>query len=191
MRRSSLFILAGVGLFVLGLVAVLVIRARTTPSGLTDSPPTKADYRIKEVHLQEAGSGNLHWTLDADQAEVFEREGKTLLRRVSITIRGPERSWHATAEEGDLIQPARDVTIRKNVVVTSSDGLRLETEVLRWEADERKVWTEVPVTLYQKGVVVTGRGLEHNLDEDRTRVTGRVRATFSKAPAASPGSQPR
>ena len=180
MRKISLVILAGVALFALGVAGVLILRGRTIRVDPTEVSPTKADYRIKEVHLQEEGSDNLNWTLDADHAEIFDRDGKIVLRGVTITIEEPDRSWRVTADEGDVVQPAKDVTIRRNVVLVSSDGIRLETDILRWQAKEKRIWTEAPVTFYRRGIVVTGRGLDTHLAEERASVKGPVRAIFTR-----------
>lgn len=184
MNKLSLAISVVVGLFLLVLVGVLVIRSRGVQRAPADLSPSRADYRIKEIHLREMGTENVLWTLDADQAEVFEQQGKTVLRRVTVTIQEPERTWTVTGEEGDLVDATKDVAIRKNVVLVSSDGTRLETDHLRWRAKEKRVWTDAPVTLYRKGAVVTGRGLETRLAEERTTVKGQVRATFTRARTA-------
>lgn len=189
MQKLSLGLLAGVCLFILILAGVLIARGRSVQREPTDLQPTRADYRIKEVRLREEGTGNFPWKLDAEQAEIFEREGKTVLRNVTVTIQEPDRTWTLTADEGDLVQPTKDVTIRKNVVLVSSDGTRLETDVLRWQAKEKRVWTDAPVVLYRNGVFVTGQGIEARLAEDWTSVKGRVRATFTRArsgPSRSP-----
>lgn len=192
MQKLSLAILAAVGLFVLALAGVLILRGRHAQTDTGDLPPTRADYRIKEVYLQEK-SDNVVWKLTADQAEVFEREGRTVLRRVTIAIQQPDRSWTVTGEEGDLTDATKDVVIRKRVALISSDGIRLETDHLRWDAREKKVWTDAPVTLYRHGAVVTGQGLESRLAEEWTVVKGRVRAIFSRArsrPLPSPDAAP-
>jgi lipopolysaccharide export system protein LptC len=64
------------------------------------------------------------------------------------------------------------------VVVTSDDGLRLETSVLRWEASERRLWTDAPVLLSRRGSVVRGTGLDVRMADESATVSGRVRATF-------------
>lgn len=177
-QRISTVVLLGVALFALVVVVVLVVKGRFAREP-EDIPPTKADYHIKEVRLQEMGSGNTHWSLVADQAEVFEREGKTLMRKVRITVEEPDRTWTVTGDEGDLIDATKDVEVRKNVVLVSSDGVRLETETLRWQAKERRVWTTDPVTIFREGAIVKGRGLDAWMSDERTQVKGRVRATFS------------
>ena len=82
--------------------------------------------------------------------------------------------------------------IRKNVVLVSTDGIRLETDTLRWQAKEKRVWTDSPVVLYRKGVIVRGQGLESRVAEERTAVKGRVSATFTRArsgPLPLPGTK--
>lgn len=184
MQKLSIGILLLVALFVLVIAGMLIARGRNVRTGPADLPSSKADYRIKAVHLQEK-SEKVLWTLDADQAEIFEREGRTVLRRITVTIQQPDRTWTVTGEEGDLLDATKDVTIRKNVVLVSSDGIRLETDHLRWQAKEKMMWTDAPVTLYRNGAVITGQGLESRLAEEWTTVRGRVRAIFTRARSGS------
>jgi LPS export ABC transporter protein LptC len=72
------------------------------------------------------------------------------------------------------------------VVLVSSDGLRLETERLRWDAEAQRAWTNEPVTIYRAGAVVRGTGFESRVAEETTRIKGRVRATFERGAPAEP-----
>lgn len=183
MHKLAAGISVGVVLFVLILTGIVIIRGRTAPRAPAELPPTRADYRITEIRLQEERNEKVRWKLDADQAEVFEKEGKTILRQVTLTIQEPDRTWKVSGEEGDLVDATKDVAIRKNVVLVSSDGTRLETDHLRWQAKEKRVWTDAPVTLYGKGAMITGKGLETWLEEERTAVRGPVRAIFARTPS--------
>ena len=178
-QRLSGWILTGVSVFALFVVGLLVIRGYVAHDP-GDLPPTKADYRIKEIRLQEQQGDRLHWRLVADQAEVFSREGKTVMQKVTVTIEEADRTWTVTGDEGDLLDATKDVEIRKNVVLTSTDGLRLETNTLRWQAKERRVWTNDPVTIFRDGAVIRGQGLEAWMADERTQVKGRLRVTFAE-----------
>lgn len=184
-QRASTAVLFGVLVFVVLVAGVLLIKARFTPAS-RDVSPGQADYRFKEIRLQEQGPGKAQWRLAADQAEIFEGEGRTVLRKVTITIEEPERTWTVTSDEGHLMEPSKDVELRKNVVLLGNDGFRLETETLRWQARERRVWTTAPVTVLRRGVVVRGQGLDAWVSEERTRVTGHVRAIFSREGERAP-----
>lgn len=177
-QRISGLLLAGVALFTLIVVATLFIRGRLVRE-TEEAPPSRADYRIKDVELHELVGGNTRWRLIAEQAEVFEREGKTFMRNVKITIEEPGRTWTVIGDEGDLMDATKDMEIRKNVVLTSSGGIRIETETLRWQAKERRVWTTDPVTIFRAGAIVKGRGLDAWMSDERSQVKGRVRATFA------------
>jgi lipopolysaccharide export system protein LptC len=64
-------------------------------------------------------------------------------------------------------------------VVTSSDGLRLETSVLRWQAAERRLWTDAPVRLSRDGAIADGTALDVRMADGSTILAGRVRTIFN------------
>lgn len=180
MRRLSLGILAGVFLFVAAVIGLMIARARVVSPDSPAPLPSRADYHMRAIYLQEHEDGDSRWTLKADEAEIFEAEGETLLRRVTITIREPDQTWTVTGDEGNLKNDTNDLVIRNDVVLVGSDGTRLETASLHWQASDNRVWTDDPVRIDRDGAVVTGQGLESWLTEERTAVKGRVRATFTR-----------
>ena len=178
MRKLPIAILICVALFLFGVVAVLMANSRGTKLSVPEPTPTKADYRIKEVHLQEERGGT-RWQVDAEYGEIFEAQGKTVMKKVTIRIAEPSRQWTVSGDEGEMYQETKDVSLRGNVVVLSSDGLRLETERLNWAAKEQRAWTDEPVTIRRSGVVAQGRGFESRIKEGATTLKGRVRATIN------------
>jgi LPS export ABC transporter protein LptC len=189
-QRISRILLVSVTLFVVVVVGVLVLRGRWAQSVNTEAGQTKADYRIKEVNLQEEMKDGVRWQLEADQAETYEQAGKTILRKVRIQIQEPDRSWIVTGDEGEMTQASKDVELKGNVILLSSEGMRLETTRLRWDANGQRAWTDEPVTVYQKGTVVKGKGLDARVGERNTEIKGRIRATFGEK-AATPEDQRR
>jgi LPS export ABC transporter protein LptC len=99
---------------------------------------------------------------------------------VSVEVDEPDRSWKIVGDEGEYLQKEKKIELRGNVVVTSSDGLKLETDVLRWHGAERRLWTDAAVTLSAPGGVVRGRTLEVVMASDATTIGGRVRARFER-----------
>lgn len=186
MRKAPFAILACVVLFLAVVLGVLLHRSRTPRPGVQEAPQSKADYRIKEVHLQEQTRDGSRWQLDAEIAENFQDQGRTTMKKVAIRVQRPERSWTVTGDEGDLVDASKDVELRGNVVLTSSDGLRLETARLRWTAAEQRAWTNDPVVVYRSGAIVRGTGFESRLEQETSAVQGRVRATFTKGKAGGP-----
>ena len=179
MRKIPLVILGCVLVFLSVVISLLVAKSRGPRLQPPEPAQTKADYRIKEVHLQEEDRGGGRWQLDAEYGEIFEAQGKTLMKKVTVRIAEPTRAWTVSSDEGELARDTKDVELRGNVVVTSSDGLRLETNRLRWVAKEQRAWTDDPVTIRRGGVVVRGQGFESRVKDEATLIKGRVRATIT------------
>jgi len=180
MRKAPFVILTLVVVFLSIVVGVLVYRSRVPRALLVEPAVTNADYRLKQLHLQELARDGARWQLDAEYSETFEDQAKTSMKKVTIKVDQPSRSWTATGDEGDLNQETKDVELRGNVVLISSDGLKLETERLRWDAAQQRAWTNDPVTIYRAGAVVKGTGFESRVNEEVSNVRGRVRAIFER-----------
>ena len=186
MDRVAAGIALGLILFVTVVVGVLIVRGHRASPPRQEIVSSQADQEIKEIHIQEDAKGGAHrWSLDAERAESFPGTGKTLLRKVTIGVEESGRWWKVTGDEGELAQETRDVELRGRVVLVSSEGLRVETTVLRWSNAEGRAWTDQPVTIYKGGAVVKGTGLEARPNEEITLVRGRVTATFGGARAAA------
>jgi LPS export ABC transporter protein LptC len=187
MRRLPFLILACVVLFVSVVVGLLLAKSRGPRLDTPEPARSKADYRIKEVHLQEEDRDGARWQLDAEYGEIFEGERKTVMKKVTIRIKERTREWTVSGDEGEMFQDTKDVELRGNVVVVSSDGLRMETNRLNWTAKDHRAWTNDPVTIQRSGVVVRGQGFESRVNDEATVIKGRVRATITGGPNALGG----
>jgi len=178
MHTLARVILAVVAVFVVFVTATLVIKSRSAPAEPLSGPaPSTADLQIKQLDLEEEAQG-VRWRLKADQALMYDEAGLTQLHKLTAHIIQKERAWTIVGDEGDLDRKSNNVEVRKNVVVTSNDGLRLETSVLRWDAEGKRLWTDAPVRLSREGSTVSGSGLSVLMADESTTVSGRVRATF-------------
>jgi LPS export ABC transporter protein LptC len=177
MRNLARIISAIVVVFVVAVTVMLVVKSRSARVESVGPAPSTADLQIKEVDLEEEAKG-VRWRLKAEQALMYDKAGQTQLRKLVASIFQRERSWTIVGDEGELDRATNNVEIRRNVVVTSNDGLRLETAVLRWEAATKRLWTDTGVTITRNGSTVLGSGLEVRMDEEATTISGPVRATF-------------
>src|SRR5690348_13139680 len=138
MRKAPFIILTLVVVFLSVVVGVLVHRARIPRKLPTEPAATNADYRLKQVHLQEQGRDGSRWQLDAEYSETFEEQNKTTMKKVTVKVDQPpkgdqaSRSWTVTGDEGDLNQETKDVELRGNVV--RSEERRVGKEY-RWTGD--------------------------------------------------------
>src|SRR5207253_1757707 len=141
------------------------------------------------VDLEEVTNG-VRWRLRAEQALMYDQEGRTNLRNLTVRVFQKDRSWTILGDEGDLDQKTKNVEVRKNVVITSSDGLRMDTNVIHWDADAQRLWTDEPVTLSRDGSVIQGTAFDMTTDDENATVAGRVRATSTRAATVSCGPCP-
>jgi len=190
MRRLSTIFLIVFLVLLAGLGGMVAFKDRPRPEPVA-APPQEADYRIKEIHIDETLEGNLRWQLDADQAEVFEQEKQTLLRQVTVTVFNQDRVWTVKGDEGVLHNETRDVTLTGNVVVTSSDGLSLTAPDLRWENETRRLSTDGAVTIRRAGTTITGRGLEVEMAAERALLGAKVRVVITDGRNTQLGLFPR
>ena len=172
-------ILGMVVVFVLAVAGTLIAKSRTSPIETAGPVASSADLRIKEAELEEVTAG-VRWRLKAAQALIFVAEGRTALRTIAVDVFERDRSWTIVGDEGDLYQATKNLEIRKNVVLTSSDGFRLEANVLRWQGAEKRLWTDEPVRLSRGAAVADGSALEVKMTEDLTTLAGRVQAVFTE-----------
>jgi len=178
-QRVAAGILGMVVVFVLLVAGTLIAKSRTPAVESTGPVTSSADLRIKEAQIEEE-TGGVRWRLKAEQALIFDAEGRTALRKISVDVFERDRSWSIVGEEGDLFQATRNLEIRNNVVLTSSDGLRLETSVLRWQGAEKRLWTDAPVRLSRGGAVADGSALDVRMGDESTTLAGPVHTIFTQ-----------
>lgn len=185
MRRLASHILIVVVVFIVVVTGILISKSRAVRVETIGPSVSKADLSIKAVELEEE-SGGVRWQLKADQALVFDGEGRTALRKITLSVKERTRSWNVVGEEGDLDRDTKNLEVRRNVVLTSDDGLRLETTVLRWHGGDRRLWTDAPVRILRSGAVIDGTAIDVKLAEETTAVKGRVHAVFARPGTESP-----
>jgi LPS export ABC transporter protein LptC len=178
-RLSTLFlvcflaVLAGLS----GVVAWKIVGRRAPAS--VQQPPQQAEYQIKDVHINETLDGNLRWTLNADQAEVYDQKGITVMRKVVIQVFSRDGDWTVTSDEGTLDNNRRNVTLTGNVVIRSSDGLEMRTATLGWDNEHRALATDDAVEISRDGTTITGTGLAVRMQEETAAVRRNVRVVIT------------
>jgi LPS export ABC transporter protein LptC len=82
------------------------------------------------------------------------------------------------ADYGKLNRGSADMEAVGNVVVTSADGVILETETLRWESELRKILSEDSVRIIRDEDVLTGWGFRGDPDLGSFRILRDMKATI-------------
>jgi lipopolysaccharide export system protein LptC len=178
-RLSTLFLVCFLAVLA-GLSGVVAwrISSRKAPTPV-QQPPQQAEYQIREVHINETLEGNLRWTLNADQAEVYDQKGITVLRKVVVQVFSRDGDWTVTSDEGTLDNSRRDVSLKGNVVIRSSDGLEMRTPTLGWNNEQRALATDDNVQISREGTTITGKGLVVQMKEETAEVRRNVRVVIN------------
>jgi LPS export ABC transporter protein LptC len=192
MRRLSTIFLVCFLAVLAGLSGVVAwkVMGRRAPAPVRQ-PPQQAEYQIKDVRINETLDGDLRWTLEADQAEVYDQRGITVMRKVVIQVFSRDGSWTVTSDEGTLDNAKRDVTLTGNVVIRSSDGLEMRTPTLAWRNDDRTLSTDDRVEIQRDGTTITGQGLAVRMQEETAGLGKNVRVVITDRTKANLALFPR
>ena len=162
----------------------LALAACSSEPGERQSPPGELPPQqvVLGMRLRQSEGGTLRWEMQADSAEARSENERTHLWGVRVDFyaaRGETLQSTLTAREGDVDSRSRALEARGNVVVTTRDGRRLETEELRWDPRTSKVVSDAAVRMVKGRSVVTGTGIRADPDlkqyEMRAPVEGDLR----------------
>jgi LPS export ABC transporter protein LptC len=178
-------------------VALLVLRAASTARSAEPDRAGAASSSIslQQVHMIETRDGSKLWEIRADQVEVNEREGFTVLTRVirpiQIAFYSSQGQATCVADRATLDLTTKDVRLEGGVVVRSEQGMELKTEQLRWIAASHRLQTDQAVTITRGSLVSRGRGMEAETDLERVRILQNITSQLGSAPAPVGRSRPR
>jgi LPS export ABC transporter protein LptC len=138
------------------------------------------DQVISGFSLTETAMGKKDWHMDAHKAYIFEKRNILEADSIKVTFydqAGEVRSF-LKADYGRLNRSSDDMVASGNVVVTSSDGVVLETKTLRWESEARKIVSEDSVRIVREQDVLTGWGFRGDPDLGSFRIMRNMKATI-------------
>jgi hypothetical protein len=133
---------------------------------------------VKDFSLEESDTGTPEWIPDLGLRGDLRPPGVILARGVTIDFfdaKG-EKYSHLTAREGEIKRPSNDMEARGDVKVTTTDGVRIQTESLRFLNREGKIVSDQFVRLERNGDVVTGIGFESDPSLEHFAIKREVKA---------------
>ncbi len=102
--------------------------------------------------------GGKRWELEGKEASL-EGQIVTIQKPDGVGFDGPRRAY-LTAQEAHVNQTNRNVDLRRDVVVHTSDGLWFFTSQLSWIPDIERAHTDQPVRIETEHMLLRGRGFE-------------------------------
>lgn len=183
LNRSTLAVLTALAL---GAASILSGCGQTRAPGPTGGVGELPDQEVSDFAITETDAGRPRWKLYARYAATYSARNTVVARSVRVDFFDGEeqRTSTLTAREGELNQRTRDMTASGNVVLQTTEGTRLSSEVLHFRnRDQRIVVPEDQLVRVERGEdVLTGFGFESDPDLTRYEFKRSVRAVVRSQP---------
>ena len=159
------------------IVAVIFKIKDTRSKDLLKALPEQIDLQIKGFVYTEVGEADSQWEMKADTATYYRKKNLALFDRVQIKINMSDgKSFIMTADKGQMFTDTKDVEIKGNVVITSDTGDKFHTDYLNYNEEERKFFTDAPVTMENKRMKIKGVGLTLFIKKGQLKLSSMVKA---------------
>jgi LPS export ABC transporter protein LptC len=140
------------------------------------------EQKMRGVHLLENDKDRKGWELFAEEA-TGSKDEQWMLKKVKVRFYSDEvSSFTVTGDVGEVDGQSKDMTIRGNVITESSNGYFFETSELRYQAENKKLYSSDSVNMRGpddqngKGLTLTGLGLEIYVADSKIKILHQVEA---------------
>ena len=127
------------------------------PTGMvTPAVGPEGSQAISTFHLvSHSPTGRKKWEVQGETAQLLGNKIK--LSPVAATSFG-QVEVHLTAKRGQFERVSQNVHLEEDVVVTTADGSRLESQMLDWDQKADRATTPEPVKITRVGLTADGIG---------------------------------
>jgi LPS export ABC transporter protein LptC len=138
------------------------------------------DQVISGFAITETSMGKKDWTMEAEEAYLYEKRNILEAREVEVTFYDDSGGMRSVlqADYGKLNRNSDDMEARGSVTVTGSDGIVLETESLVWQSATRQIVSDDSVRIIRNEDVLTGWGFRGDPDLGSFSILRNMRATI-------------
>ena len=140
----------------------------------------KADVKIGQFSVVQSHEGVKSWELVADRAEIFEKDQRALLEKVTVVMQTPQGvQISMEGDSGSVDTGKKDFYIEKKeglLTVQLSNGYIIKTPALSWFNDQRLIVSKGPAHITGPQVEIDGNELRFAPDNQEVTVSGHVQA---------------
>lgn len=149
-------------LFVIEVVVIAPLKVNISQTEASSKVGTgqtqEAEQTMSGVHLVEANDGGKEWELWSETAYGYKENGKWLLKAVKVKFFGKDgTTYMVTGEEGTVVVQKKDIEIRGQVEMRSSNGYVFKTPRVEYDSESKTL--EGPEEVYMRGPKDTENGL--------------------------------
>ena len=137
-----------------------------------------ADLTLEVIHYVETKGNKKEWELWAQSGQHFRQDDYTSLQDLTVTFYAEEgRIITLRGNEGSM-KGRKEIEVRGDVVITSSDGYRVSTDSLRFDDEKRQISTDDPVIFEGKGLHIKGIGAVVDLKTKKLSILKKVQTVI-------------
>ncbi len=176
MRTNTFFIV--ILLFIAGL--------RT---GFCEEKKEAAQQEVKDFSfVQYREGGGLKWRLGGKSAEVVDNQVN--IEDLSALSFGQGTMLKLKSRQGSFDKGENVVHLTDNVIAATTDGTRLATDRLDWNAETKNVFTDASVNIKRPDMDITGTGAVCDIEGKTAELKEGINARLVSDELAMPGSAP-
>jgi len=121
----------------------------------------KADVAVNNLHFREIDGDKTRWEVVAEKAFYQKSEEMAYLEKVMVKLElANKRSFTIKGDKGYFNTKTKNVELRGNVQISSSEGEDLMTRKLTYLHQDKSIKTDEPVFLKTTQMEVKGVGME-------------------------------
>jgi LPS export ABC transporter protein LptC len=179
MKRSKLIILCCMGVIFFAVGGYVLFGGHGDEDDIIIAEVKKEaaenpDITLDNIHYVETKGTRKEWELWAKSGQHFRQEDYTTLKDLKVAFYAEGgRTITLTGGKGSM-KGRKEIEVWENVVITSSDGYRVATNSLHYDAQRQQIFNEVPVLLEGKGVRIKGVGIVVDLQTKKISILRKV-----------------
>ncbi len=143
--------------------------------------PRNIDLSLRTVTYAETRDGVRKWVLEAQQADVAQKDNQIYLTKPHFVVYLQRKSGTVTVTAGRALYDLknRNVTLTEKVVAFSDDGMNVETEKMFYLAERSLLSSKEHVRITHRNGTVEGDGMELQTVNGTVKLLRNVRATLN------------
>ena len=161
-------------------VATIIKSNLNKPKNLLKVLQDSVDLQIKGFVYTEVGENNVKWEVKAETATYDKKQNLAVLDMVRIKLTTSDgKVFEMSADKGQMLTKKKNIEIKGNVVITSDDGDKFSTDHLSYNDAQKKFYTDAPVTMENKRMKLTGKGLTLFMNRGELNIPSMVKAKIN------------
>ncbi|HNY48992.1 MAG TPA: LPS export ABC transporter periplasmic protein LptC [Smithella sp.] len=147
---------------------------------ITKALQDSVDLKIKGFAFTEVGATKTKWEVQAETATYDKKQNLAVLEVVQIKLTTSDgKVFVMNADQGVIATDKKFIEIKGHVTLVSDNGYRFYTDYLNYRDAEKKIFTDAPITMENRNIKVTGKGLRLHVDKGEMNIPSAVKATIS------------